>query len=233
MKKKTWRIFLGLSLVLIAVALILEATGILASIMSPLGEVSVLAVIGGIVLLVYAISRVVKLKIAEIFVPLALIFMLFEGNIAFALGREDKNIINNWLLLGCAILLWIGIAIIMSVFKRKKERKDKIIVNGHGSMGASVRYINCDEFTFERIENDLGSYTVYFDNTDKYTGGGVLEIYNNIGAITVNVPSGWNVVMKIDNSLAHSSGPDNNNPNGPSLTLIGDNNLGNISVEYV
>ena len=229
--KTMWKIFWGLGFVLVAVALILDAIGVLAGITSPLGEVSILALIGGLLLFAYAVSRLIRGKVEEIFLPLAFIFMIFEKNIAYLLGRKDENIINNWLLFGCACLMWIGFSILFSGIKRKKKRKGEVFIDGN--IGSSVKYINCEGFKYEEIENDLGSYTVYFDNVEKYEGGGVLEIDNNLGSMTINVPSGWHIIMQVDNSLGGTSAPSENNSDGPTITIKGDNNLGSVSVKYV
>lgn len=235
-KKKIgpWRLFLGLGLVTVAVALIIDALGILAPVATAMGGVSVLAVIAAILLLAFAIFRLCKGRIGEIFVPLALIFMMFEKNVAFLLGIKG-DIINNWLLLGCAVMLWIGFAILLSGFKKKKKKKETEFI-GHtstGNIGSFVKFIDCEGFKYESIENNLASYTVHFENVDKYEGGGVIMIENNLGAMVINVPMGWCVVTDIENSLGASTKPSEENSCGPVITIKGDNNLGSVNIKYV
>ncbi len=234
--KKTWKLFWGLGFIFLAVALVLDALGVLAPISSAVGDISVLGLIVGLLLLCYAIARLCRGRVGEIFLPLALIFMLFEKNIAyfFKIGDESGNIINNWLLLGCAFMLWIGFSILFSGIKRKKKKWNGVEVNGHrsGGIGSSVRYIDCQSFKYEAIENDLGSTTVFFENAEKYEGGGVLHIENNLGSMVVNVPAGWNVEVKLDNSLGSVSAP-KPSPGGPTLTVNGDNNLGSVVIKKV
>ena len=93
---KTSKLFWGLGFLLAAVLIILDIAGIMPTLLSAVGEVSVFSLILGLLLLSYAIVRLCKGRIDEIFLPLALIFMLFEKNIAFLMGREDTDIINNW-----------------------------------------------------------------------------------------------------------------------------------------
>lgn len=239
--KTMWKIFWGVGFVLIAVVLILDALGILKGIMGPFGEVSIFALAISLLLLSYVISRIIRLKFEEIFVPLSFIFMLLEGNIAHLFGLEDPDIINNWLLFGCAVLLWIGFSILCSGIKRKNKKKSfEFIYNGgergahnSGNIGSSVKYINCESFRFESIENNFGHYTVHFDNVEKYEGGAVLEVENNFGSLTVNVPSEWNIKMDIDNSFGGTTVPNGGNANGPDITIKGENNFGKVSVEYV
>ncbi len=236
---KTWKLFWGLGFILLAVALVLDAVGILAPIASAVGEISILAALVGLLLLCYALVQLFKGKLGEIFLPLAFIFMLFENNIAFVfgIGDESGNIINNWLLLLCAVMLWIGFSILFSGVRRRKKRKNKgVEFWGDGTysqnMGSSVRYIDCEDFKYESVENNFGACTIFFENPEKYEGGGVLDIENNLGSMTVNVPEDWRVVVKIDNSLGASSAPKNEG-DGPLLTIKGDNNLGNVSVKRI
>ncbi len=237
---KTWKLFWGLGFILLATALVLDAVGILAPIQSAVGDISMLGALTALLLLCYALVRLFRGKVGEIFVPLALIFMIFEKNIAFVcrIGDENGNIINNWLLFLCAGLLWIGFGILFSGIKRKKKKgksRFEFVYNNNthsGSLGSSTRYIDCDGFKYESVENNLGSCRIFFGNTDKYEGGGVLEIENNLGSVTVNVPDGWKVLMNIDNSLGHVDTPECEG-NDPTLTIKGENNLGNVSIKRV
>ncbi len=236
---KTWKLFLGLGFILLAVALVLDALGVLAPILGIVGGVSVFALLGGLLLLCYTVVQICRLKFGEIFLPLAFIFMIFEKNIAyiFKIGDENGNIINNWLLLLCAGMLWIGFSILFSGIRRKRRRKKcraEFEINGisHGSFGSSVKYIDCTDFEYTSVENNMGSCVIFFENTEKYEGGGVLDIENNLGTVVVNVPSDWNVIVNIDNSLGSVSEP-KPYPGGPTLTFKGDNNLGSISFKTV
>ncbi len=234
---KTWKLFWGLGLILLAAALVLDAVGVLAPISSAVGDVSILALLAALLLLCYAIARLCRGRVGEIFLPLALIFMLFEKNIAyfFKIGDGDGNIINNWLLFGCALMLWIGFSILLSGIRKKKKHNcfEFEHKNKHGgSLGSSVRYIACDGFKYELVENNLGACTIFFGNTDKYDGDGVLEIENNLGSVVVNVPDEWDTVVKMDNSLGNITSP-KPTPGGKILNIKGENNLGSIVIKKV
>ena len=234
-KFRPWKIFFGVGLVLVALSLLLDATGLFAPLATALGGVSVFAVIAALLLFVFIILRLCRGKVGEIFVPLAVIFMLFEDNLAFLLGRAGQDIINNWLLLGCAVMLWIGFAILFSGLKKKKKKKlaEEFGHVSSGSVGSFVKIINCDGFKYESIENNLGSYTIHFENVEAYESGGVLMIDNNLGSMVINVPSGWCIVSDIESSIGASSKPSEENPDGPVLTVKGENNLGSVSIKYV
>ena len=240
--KNMWKLFWGLGFILVAVVLVIDALGIFAPFVGVFGEISIWAIMGGLLLLCFAISQLVSGNIGNFFVPLALIFMIFEKNVAHLLnvGDENGNIINNWLLLLVAVLLGIGFSILLSGVKRRKRYEkfghewhfnyDRDSIRSRGNIGSTVKYIDCDGFKYEEVENNLGSCTVFFENEDKYEGGGVLSIDNNLGSIVVTVPESWNVISKIDNNLGSLTIP-KPNTNGPVLTVMGDNNLGSVVIK--
>ena len=99
---KLSKIFWGLGFFLLAVFLLLNAFGVITPVLGVIGGVSVLQIILGLFLISLIISKVIQLKLTFILVPLSLLFMVFEKNVAFILGMEKENIIKNWLLFGCA-----------------------------------------------------------------------------------------------------------------------------------
>ena len=227
------KIFWGIGFILLAVTLLLNALGIIAPFTSAIGEVSFIAILGGLLLLSYVIERLIKGKFGEIFPPLALIFMIFEKNIAILCGRDDFNIINNWLLFGCACLLQLGFNILLPKGERRVKGK-RYRFKKHVSLGSAVKYIDAENFRDENIENDLGSCVIRFENADKYTGGGVLHVENNLGSMVIEVPSSWRFIHNIDNSLGSvQADVDGGNPDGALLTIKGENNLGSLAIKYV
>ncbi len=235
---KPWKIFWGLGFVLAAVFIILDVTGVIAPLVSFMGEVSVFALILAFLLLAFIISRLIKGKIASIFFPLAFIFMLFEKNIAKMAGLEDENIIENWSVLLVALFLTIGCSILFSSKKKKKKNKHKINVeyNADGAesnLGASAIYVDCVTFTPSRIENNLGACSVHFQNVESYKGGETLYVENNLGALSIHVPEGWTVKSSIDTTLGGTGVAKSETQDGPLLYIRGENNLGSISVKYV
>ncbi len=231
------KIFWGIGFILLAVALLLNALGIIAPFTSAIGEVSFIAILGGLLLLSYVIERLIKGKFGEIFLPLALIFMIFEKNIAILCGRDDSNIINNWLLLGCACLLQTGFVILFPPKRREHKSHKKVSGKHHwrsSSLSSNVKYIDAEFFSEEYIENSLGSCVIKFENADKYTGGGVLTVENSLGSMVIEMPSSWRFIYDIDNSLGSvEADVDGGNPDGPIIKIEGENSLGALSIEYV
>lgn len=231
---KLSKIFWGLGFILLAVFLLLNAFGVITPVLGVIGGVSVLQIILGLFLISLIISKVIQLKLTFILVPLSLLFMVFEKNVAFILGMENENIINNWLLFGCALLLSIGISILTprSIKFRNNFKSGKGTAK-HNQLGSHAMYIDCTDFNERMIYNRLGEYTVHFENTEQFTGCGLLNIYNKLGSIVIYVPREWKVDEKIDNNLGDISYSGKGDENGPTLILTGCNELGTVSVNFI
>ena len=232
--KKGWKIFWGLVLILMAVLLVLDACGILLSFKSIFGELSLFAIIGGVLLVAYLLLSLIKGHFVRILFLLMVLFMIFEKNIAhfLKLPNENENIINNWLLLFSVTLVAIGIRMIFP----ERHRGNGVHFSSHGSkaggnLGQSTVYVDCETFKPDVIENNLGSCLVYFENPDAYKGDGTLVVENNLGSLTLHVPEGWDVRMEIENNLGSAYAP---KEGGEKVLYVrGENNLGSISVKRV
>lgn len=222
------KIVWGIILIAAAVLLIVDALGLLAPISGVMGEISLLKIALALIILYFIISRLIKGHISFIFIPLSLLFMLFEPNIAYMLGRrgEDLNLISNWLLLLSAIILTIGFSLIFGRTNRKSAHGKSV-----GALGNNNEYIDAAEFTeTKQIENNLGSYNVYFNNADRYNGNGMLLIENNLGETNIYVPSEWKVDSHIENNLGSVTTIGNDSTDGPVIVIRGENNLGSVRI---
>ena len=231
---KTWKIFWGLGFVLAALFLLLDAFGVITPFLDVVGGISAAQVICGLFLIAFVISRIIKLKFQEIFIPLALLFMLFEDNIAFVLGLEDDNIIGNWLLFWCAVLLSIGVSILTPKhsslnFKITKKGTSK---KTH-TIGASTTYVDCEDFVEEHIVNNLGETVIHFENEASFTSGAILNIENKLGEVVVYVPEQWNVKLNISSKLGDVEQKGKGSADGPTLVINGTNELGDIVIMFI
>ena len=230
---KTHKLFWGLGFLLAAALIILDVVGVIPTLLSAVGEVSVFSLILGLLLLSYALARLFRGKVSAIFFPLAFIFLLFEKNVAVLCGLETENIVNNWLVLLIALLLHVGVAILLP-FRRIRRGHRRYAVSCEESMlGSSTVYVNCDDFTPSIVSNMLGECTVHFQNVDSYQGGQTLTVSNDLGSMTINVPVTWTLVTDIDNSLGSLDTPAQTDNGGPILYIKGDNNLGSIDINLV
>lgn len=231
---KTWKIFWGLGFVLAALFLLLDAVGVITPFLDVVGGISAAQVICGLFLIAFVISRIIKLKLHEIFIPLALLFMLFEDNVAFLLGLEDDNIIGNWLLFWCAVLLSVGVSILTS---KNRVLNFKITKKGTPqkthAIGASTSYIDCEDFVEEHIINNLGETVIHFENEANFTSGAVLHIENKLGETVVYVPEQWNVKLNITSKLGNVVQKGKGNADGPTLVINGTNELGEVVIMFI
>ena len=233
---KLGKTFWGLLLIFLALFLLFDSIGLLAPIKGVFGEISVFRLGVGILLIASIVSLLSKWNWQEIFVPLAFLFMVFEKNIATLIGASTPDLISNWLLLVCAFLLSAGLSIL---FPRHRRRKHFRIHTDGGrnhhsnNLGSGERYIDCSRFRHELVENNLGHYEVRFDNVEAYRGGATLEVENNLGEMSIYVPSAWNVDVRIDHSLGSVNKVGLCTQNGPDLTITGDCNLGSVTVYMI
>ena len=231
--KKGWKVFWGIALILIAVLLVLDACGVLVSFQGIFGELSPLAIGGGVMLLAYIVMSLIKGRVVFVLYLLAALFLLFEKNIARLCGLPSEDIINNWILLLAVTLVAIGITMVLP-----KRRRHGHGVHGFdddhagGNLGRSTVYVDCETFKPDVIENNLGSCLVYFENPDAYKGDGTLVVENNLGSLTLHVPEGWDVRMEIENNIGSAYTPKDSG--GEKVLYVrGENNLGSISVKRV
>lgn len=233
--KTTWKLFWGVGLILLAVLLILNEIGVFEPLNALMADVSVFSLVCGLFLFSYILSRIIRGQIRDIVFPLAFLFMLFESFIAKLLKHEDSNLINNWILLVVAFLLWLGFSVLFPRSKRKKHRKQAHMKTTYAEndLGNATIYVDSATLSPSHIENDLGNCKIMFENVDQYTGDGTLYIDNSLGSVTVCVPSTWLAICEIESNLGAVSVQNAPNENAPVLHLCGENDLGHISVVYV
>ena len=237
---KAFKVVLGLVFIAVAVLLILEALGVAVSITGIIGEMSFWQVVGGIFLISGIIKLLTSGKFYEIFVPLGFLFMIFERNIAYIAGMESDDIINNWLVFGCSLLLSAGFSFIFPGSKKKKSKNKKsgIFINiKDNEFGSSVAYIDCEEFgntiMEQSVKNKFGALEVRFDNIESYKGGATLHVDNHLGAIEIIVPKTWKIVDNVNVSLGVIDLDDAEAQDGPALILEGNVSLGALDIERV
>lgn len=229
MKYKSYTI--GIALLLIAASLILESLGALEFLTNFAGGISIPRMILGVILLYITIIDIRRRPMRTVWY-LALLFMLFESNIAHLCGREDNNLINNWVVLLCALLIKIALHLLFGNHHCnwiwQWNGRDKFI------NGSNTVYIDCDSFEHKYVENNLGATDIHFTNIEQYAGGGTLKVENNLGQTNISVPAVWSLSMDNENNLGHIDAPCNNGtPGGPILHLNIENNLGHVSIRFV
>jgi len=221
MKKRN--IFIGLALVFIAILILLDALDVFSPLGAFVGDISLVSLILGVMLLSFCVICILKLSFPPVVIALALIFMLFEKNIAFICGLREENIINNWLLIIAAIILAIGLKLILP--KKKKEHCT--------SLGESTIYLDSKKKN-HNVRNRFGECKIYFENKEAYVGGSTLNVSNKFGETTILVPCEWRIDSKLKSSFGEYNLPKCNAPaDAPILTIEGSNSFGELNVIYI
>lgn len=217
------KILIGILLILVALGIILNAVDV------PLGFISSLA-IGDAILCVALLFLMASLILDRAWffvpVPLMLIFFFLEDNIAAWLGKSEPNLVSNWLVLGCTILIGIGLSMILGGHHKHTRKRDTV------SLGDKSNYIDCATFKKSWQVLNFGNLDIYFENPDAYKGNGILHVNCRVGNMEIHVPNGWHIVTDIKTSLGNTEVPKVNFPDGPLLTIEGRNHLGNIEISY-
>ncbi len=225
------KIFLGMFLILFSVLGILEALGVLNDTATVLGGISFLQIVIGIALYIVIVWAILSRRLFVLLFSFTVLFMVFEKNVAFYVGHKTDDIINNWLLVLFVFIMYIGIKLL---FGKRAFMKTKSI-NGLSHRRSGNRfnsnevYIDCNGFVHREISNNLGATYVHFENTDSYSGEGLLTVENNLGYVEVSIPKDWCVDLQIENNMGRVSN-ETSYSTGPVLHIVGENNMGNIVI---
>lgn len=227
----------GILFILVALTLILHSLGIDFGIFN---AIPLWKIILSLTLTIFIIQQLIKKKFANVFFPLIFIVMIFEKEIALALGLATGNITSVWVFLLIALLLTIGTALITKdcfTFTIKFANDERVYTGKEAKKmykemrnATSVYYVDCSEKIDQEFEVNLGKADIFFSNTELYEGNGKIKVENNLGKITIHVPSDWTVICEIENSLGivHTLKPAPNQSENKKITVTGENNLGKI-----
>lgn len=213
-KIKKNAVFAGIALILLAAGLLFLAFSESFALLT----IPVWKIFLGVVLILWIVNTIKDHFGPSLIFPFAFLFLLFEKEIA-ALAGLNENFVNNWLVLGAAVVLYIGL---------------KCIFRGNlsvpKSIGDKIEYFdaNEDEFT---VKSHVGDLNVFFQNTGNgKTSPMTLRVASSVGDATVHVPADWGVVIDVKSRIGNVSV--RKNPDVPSrtLTIVCSSQIGNLSV---
>ena len=241
---KTNKIFWGILFILAAVLLLLNAFGVTLPFTSVFGRFSAFQIVMGILLVIWMISSLLELKIKDIFFPLAFLFMVFEKNIAHALGLENENIVSNWWLVLGAILLSIGFSILFPPRRHHVSKSNSHTAFSCGTakkaaqhetniMGSSIVYIDCGDFSAKSFKNVMGEFVIRFENEHLYTGGKEIHLENTMGEMVLEVPASWKIRCDMQNTFGEIIYPKKQKTDGPELLITGENKFGETVIRSI
>lgn len=227
------RIFWGVAMILLAVALILSALGF--NFWLPDGIATWQLILSALCLL-WIIHSLVYKHFTQLFFPAIFIVMIFESEIATALNIASGDLAPTWLFILIAVLLTVGSQLLFSHGVTVTHDADgaSTRVNKGRVTGSSVLYIDCGEQFNERIENNLGACSVYFSNKEQFVSGSILAVENNLGSLVLHVPDEWVVTTTIENNLGSIKADGDAERTGEKvLRITGENNIGSIVIKRV
>ena len=223
---KRTRILWGLGLVAIAVLIILDIFGVTMGLPAslPLWKLTL-----GILLVMWIIHILINFYLRCIFIPLTLGVILFEREIALAIGKPDGTLAPLWVFLLIGALLTVGAVLLIPKRSRLRSRRcaERNCVR---EKGRRTCYIDCSTPIAETVENHLGLCEIFFSNTEQYDGTGTLTVENHLGRMVIYLPRDWQIVdSDLKNYMGSVDIPAQGS--GKCLRLQGEVHLGSLEVQ--
>lgn len=221
-KKKTItrsKLFWGFALIGAAVFIVLGGLGI------DLGNgINFWTVLLGLLCLTWLVGNIAEGSIPGLVFPLAFLFLIFEPTIAGAMGREDPDIISNWIVILAALLLTIGLKVLIP----GKHGGKKFI-----EIGSKTVMLDGADLSGAEISDNIGPTDVYITNTEAYTGGGHITISDNVGKVRLYLPKNWNAVLTVEDNIGKIDVPEQEDGvYDQSISIEVTDNVGTVSVIF-
>ncbi|MDE6364480.1 MAG: hypothetical protein K2L86_09530 [Lachnospiraceae bacterium] len=227
---------------------IVMAVIVIASKIGVLPDVGVFSILASAILAWVVVDGIRHRNFYETIFAAAFLFMIYDE----PLGIEA---LTPWTILVAALFLSIGFSFLFGAKKRGKQSIEidwdidstgskgigsvsgqcsKSHIRCENNFGETIRYINSDNFSKARLENNFGGMKIYFDNAIIQGEMAEVKIENNFGGVILFIPKEWNV----KNELEHCFGSINEHgmclgTSSATLLLIGETNFGNIEIHYV
>ena len=102
------------------------------------------------------------------------------------------------------------------------------------NLGTRTEYVTVKNLRHGKIDNALGSLTVYLNGTTIDPNGAHLEMDNGLGSLKVFIPKEFRVSMNVDNGLGtiNTHGKYSSDETQPLLQLDIDNGLGTTDIYF-
>lgn len=182
----------------------------------------------GIVLLFWLLKKLIfGYGIAghlSFFIPLSLLAMLFESDVAQYIDKP-ADWFNNWLVFGAAVILTVAVNLIFKNSFRKN-------MNTFHFGASSAQYFDFTKAKSYSVKNKLGETVVYCQNLDspEVKDDVSVNVINSLGETIIHVPEDCIVDARISNSLGDVSVRPNTASVGKRIVINGKNSLGDISI---
>ena len=225
MKKRTRSIIWGLLLILLAASLILWKLNIF-NLPVELAGVSTWGLIIAAFMVMIIINSILDLSFGGIFIPLAIIAIVFDE----ALGITA---ITPWIVLIAAVLLTIAFGMLFPKHGKHHHKHhgpvsfitddvsgscEETGENGYiyysNRFGSSTKYVNIPDLTKADITSSFGEMSVFFDKAQVPGKKVVVNVSNQFGEMNLFFPKNW----QIDNKVTASLGSCNDRTNYTEVT---------------
>ena len=237
MKSKFSNLFWGIALLLVAAFLLTNN-------FIGFDDIGIGRIIISILALAFIIQCLARLHIAPIVIPLAVLYFIFRE----PLGLPE---IQTWKLVVATVLAFIGLNILLPQRRSYNQCNNsdrsgdhqKIPADGNKdnnpyigvNFGSVSRSLNADSLETVRLSCNFGALEIFFKQVELNPNGAVADISCSFGGIQLFVPGHWQVIDKLNCTLA---GVNINSPtapavNAPRLTLNGTVSLGGVEVKYI
>ena len=136
------KILWAVSLMVLAVIIVLNTVGINFGLNVALWKIAL-----AFLVLVFVVERCIEGKFGYLFIPLVIIFLILEKDIALACGIESGDIGPNWLFIVSAVLITIGLEMLLP--------SERTIINVKGGTGRfrQDNALNGDDLEVEEPED--------------------------------------------------------------------------------
>ena len=210
MSNRTKSVLNGILLIVLAACLIMWKLNLF-NLPVAFAEVSVVGLVVAAIMVVAIIQNIIDLEYGGIFIPLAVIAIIFDK----PLGIEA---ITPWVVIIAAILLTIAFNMIFPNKKhgwRKKQSewsKGKFTENSsedengqyimHSTkFGSSTKYIRSQQLAQADLSSQFGQLSVFFDQAQVPTGNVTINVSASFGEMDLYIPKTWNVHNKVTSSF--------------------------------
>lgn len=234
MKRKN--IFWGLMFLLGAVALLMNAMGLLIGL-------NFWSILLSVCCVAIFVKGVMKRSWGTMLFALAFLAIINQD----LLGLEKMT----WTLLGVAALGTIGLNMLIPL---KHKHKFGITVNGDHKeeyevsiaedggetvnwdniFGSTAKYIQSDSLRRVNADSVFGSIAIYFENAVLMNHRATVNVDSVFGSVELYIPADWHVIVNVSTVFGGAKEFGHDNPNGENvLEINGDSVFGSLEIHYI
>ena len=233
-KKRKSAVFFGVLLILAGVLFIVEALDVFSFEVLGLTPLRIFLAIVSLAMIGWCVFHCPSL------IPVfsGALYCSAEPAIASLIGREDPDILNNWLVMGVALMLSVGFALIFKSekFPFSKENWNEGAgnkfskENWNEGAGDKTFYIDSRDLGEYSYTDTIGNVNIYFSNKEEYKGGGTVSVSDAVGNVVFHVPAEWLADIRCSDHLGSLDCPEQSGNYDKTVRLVATDIVGNVVV---